>query len=245
MPRRILGDKLWAKRRRILLGERIHDKSNLRWTVEGMLYRIRVGCPWRDLPSAFGPWNQVYKRFRAWCQSGKWWRVFQAAVSDPDLEWAFIDGTDAQAHQHSAGAVGTEPQAIGTSRAGQTTQLYLAMDAYGLPNDFEITGGQVADCTVAPALIRQLPAAEAIIGDNGYDSASIRQQIEAQASHPVIPRRRNSTRGNQDLDRGLYRYRHWVENTFARLKHYRGVASRFDKLKQHYESVVAMACTLL
>ncbi len=52
-------------------------------------------------------------------------------------------------------------------------------------------------------------------------------------------------KGNADLDRGLYRNRHLVENAFARLKHYRAVASRFDKLKRNYESVVAMACSFL
>lgn len=61
----------------------------------------------------------------------------------------------------------------------------------------------------------------------------------------VIPRKRNSIRGNADLDRGLYRYRHLVENAFARLKHYRAVAFRYDKLKRNYESMVAMACGFL
>lgn len=57
--------------------------------------------PLGDRPGAFGPWNKVYKRFRAWCQSGKWRRIFEAAVDEPDLEWAFIDGTYAKAHQQA------------------------------------------------------------------------------------------------------------------------------------------------
>jgi transposase len=86
---------------------------------------------------------------------------------------------------------------------------------------------------------------ETIIADKGYDSERIRETIESQGAKPVIPRKRNAVKGNADLDRGLYRYRHLVENTFARLKHYRAVASRFDKLKRNYESVVAMACMIL
>ncbi len=81
--------------------------------------------------------------------------------------------------------------------------------------------------------------------DKGYDSERIRKQIEMQGSRPVIPRKRNSIKGNADLDRGLYRYRHLVENAFARLKHYRSVAFRYDKLKRNYESMVAMACGFL
>src|SRR5690606_12717649 len=84
--------------------------------------------------------------------------------------------------------------------------------------------------------------AGAIIADKGYDSERIRAAIESQGARPVIPRKRNSIKGNADLDKGLYRYRHLVENAFARLKHYRAVASRFDKLKRNYESVVAIAC---
>ncbi|EPM65067.1 transposase, IS4 [Pseudomonas syringae pv. actinidiae ICMP 18801] len=61
----------------------------------------------------------------------------------------------------------------------------------------------------------------------------------------MIPRKRNSLKGNADLDKGLYRNRHLVENAFARLKHFWAVASRFDKLKRNYESVIAMACAFL
>lgn len=72
-------------------------------TVEGMLYRMRVCCPWRDLPEAFGCWNSIYKRFNAWSAGGKWLRVFKVLVNEPDLEWEFIDGSYVKAHQHSAG----------------------------------------------------------------------------------------------------------------------------------------------
>lgn len=84
-----------------------------------------------------------------------------------------------------------------------------------------------------------------MIADKGYDSEAIRAQIASQGSRAVIPRKRNSIKGNADLDRGLYRYRHLVENAFARLKQYRALATRFDKLKRNYESVVAMACAFL
>ncbi len=149
------------------------------------------------------------------------------------------------AHQHSSGAASGADEAIGKSRGGNTSKIHLVVDAYGLPVDFEITGGDINDCTVAPELIVQFPEAEVIIADKGYDSEQIRAAIESQGARPVIPRRRNSVKGNTDLDKGLYRYRHLVENTFARLKHYRAVASRFDKLKRNYESVVAMACMTL
>ena len=118
-------------------------------TVEGMLYRMRTGCPWSDLPETFGGWSKVYKRFNAWSASGKWLKVFQTLVADPDMEWVFIDGSYAKAHQHSAGAADGMDQAIGKSRAGNTSKTHLAVDACGLPVVFEITGGQINDCTQA------------------------------------------------------------------------------------------------
>ena len=112
MPRLMLSDEFWSKLEKILLQEAIYNKRNLRMTVEGMLYRMRVGCPWRDLPKAFGCWNSVYKRFNAWSLSNKRSRIFKALTIDSDWEWEFIDGSYVKAYQHSAGAVGKEPQAI-------------------------------------------------------------------------------------------------------------------------------------
>ncbi len=71
MSRLMLNDELWSKLKKILLQEAIYNKRNLRMAVEGMLDRMRVGCPWRDLPKAFGCWNFIYKRFNAWSLSSK------------------------------------------------------------------------------------------------------------------------------------------------------------------------------
>lgn len=218
MPRLLLTDEFWSKLEKILLDEYIYRKHNLRLRVEGMLYRLCVGCPWRDLPEVFGCWNTVYKRFNAWSESGKWLKIFKALVNQPDLEWTFIDGSYIKAHQHSAGAASGQDEAIGKSRAGQTTKIHLAVDAFGKPIEFSITGGQVHDCTAAPDLLDKLPKMETVIADKGYDSERLREQIVQKASKAVIPRKRNSIKGNEDLDRGLYRYRHLVENAFARLK---------------------------
>ncbi|GJL73324.1 MAG: hypothetical protein NMNS01_25230 [Nitrosomonas sp.] len=132
-------------------------------------------------------------------------------VHDPDWEWEFIDGSYVKAHQHSAGASGQETQAIGKSRVGNTTKIHLAVEGYGLPVEFEVTGGEVNDCSVAPDLIARLPGVKAIVADKGCDSESIREQITKKGAQAVIPRKRNSLKGNADMDWGLYRYRHLVE----------------------------------
>ncbi len=245
MPRVMLRDEHWSKLKGMMLQENIYNKRGLRMMVEGMFYRLRVGCPWRDLPRCFGHWNSVYKKFNAWSKKGKWLALFKRLVIDSDTEWEFIDGSYVKAHQHSAGARGVESQAIGKSRAGNTTKIHLATDSYGLPIEFTITGGEIHDSTAAGELIERLPDAEAVIADKGYDSEKIREQIESKGAAAVIPRRSNSVIGNTDMDWALYRHRHLVENAFARLKHFRALATRYDKLKRNYQSVVAMACGFL
>lgn len=223
----------------------VYDKRNLRLTVEGIFYRLRVGCPWRDLPTEFGDWNSIYKGFNDWSSKGKLMKVFKKLVEAPDLEWEFIDGSIVRAHQHSAGAQGEEKQAIGKSRGGNTTKIHMAVDAYGLPIEFLITGGEVHDSKAAPALIELLPTSDYLIADKGYDSEPLREQIRDKNTIPVIPRKCNSKIGNADIDWCLYKYRHLVENVFARLKHFRAIATRYDKLKRNYQGMLALACSFL
>jgi transposase len=245
MPRLMLTEEHWSKLKKIMREEGIYDKPGLLLMVEGMLYRMRTGCPWRDLPAQFGRWNSVYKKFNAWSAGGKWCNIFRKLVVDPDLEWEFIDGSYVKAHQHSAGAAGKESQAIGKSRAGNTSKIHLAVDSYGLPIEFVITGGETHDSKAASELITQLPAADAVVADKGYDSEAIRELIEKKGAKAVIPRKSNSVIGNAGMDWALYGCRHLVENAFARLKQFRAVATRYDKLKRNYESTVAMACGFL
>jgi transposase len=245
MLRLMLNDELWSKLREIMLQHKIYDKPNLRKMVEAMLYRMRVGCPWRDLPAEFGCWNSIYQQFNRWSSKNKLMQIFNDLVQEPDLEWAFIDGSIVKAHQHSAGAASKEVQAIVKSVAGNTTKIHMAVDACGFPIAFQLTGGEVHDAKAAPELIKTLPIADYTIADKGYDSEEIRGQIKQKSSMPIIPRKKNSKTGNTDIDWGLYQYRHLVENVFARPKHFRAIATRYDKLKRNYASMLAMACSYI
>jgi len=224
MLRLMLTDEYWLKLKSIMLQVGIYNKSGLRNTVEGILYRLRVGCPWRDLPEAFGDWNAVYKRFNEWSEKGILMEIFKELAQNPDYEWKFLDGSIVNAHQHSSGAAKGQESGIGKSVAGNTSKIHMAVDACGNPIEFEVTGGQVHDCKKAPDLISKLPTGGHTIADRGYDSGPIRKQIEEMDSVSVIPRKKNSRIGNEDIDWCLYGYRHLVENVFARLKHFRSIA---------------------
>ncbi len=74
--------------------------------LEAVLWRVRTGLPWRDLPSAFGNRNSVFRRFRRWAKGGVFERLFKEIRGEPDFEYALIDGTIVQAHQKASGAKG-------------------------------------------------------------------------------------------------------------------------------------------
>ncbi|CDL87034.1 hypothetical protein XCR1_830009 [Xenorhabdus cabanillasii JM26] len=149
------------------------------------------------------------------------------------------------APQYSSGAASKKDEAIGKSRGGRSTQIHLAVDSYGLPVDFELSGGQAHDIVHAESLVVQSPPSDFVIADKGYDSQAFRNDIEQQGATAVIPYRKNNRKSDKKIDNGLYRYRHLVENAFARIKHFRAIATRYDKLARNYASTLALAFVII
>jgi transposase len=80
-----------------------------RTVVNGILWRLRTGAPWRDVPSRYGPWQTCYDRFVRWQRDGTWERLLEQVQTNSDavgeVEWLVsVDSTVARAHQHAAGA---------------------------------------------------------------------------------------------------------------------------------------------
>lgn len=206
---------------------------------------MRTGIQWRDLPERFGRWNSVFKRFNLWSKKGVLQKWFQSISSDNDPEWLFIDGSIVKAHQDSSGAASSSDEAIGKSRGGSTTKIHLAVDSGGLPVYFEISGGQINDIIHAQSLVSAAPKSCSVTADKGYDSDNFRAFIKANGSIANIPRKENSKAGNGHMDWCLYKYRHLVENAFLRIKRFRGIATRYDKLARNYASNVALAFVIM
>lgn len=83
------------------------------------------------------------------------------------------------------------------------------------------------------------------IADKAYDSETIRTKLKQDNISPVIPKRKNTKQPNLAFDHYLYKLRHLVENTFARLKHFRSIATRYEKLARNYKSMLYLACTMI
>ena len=161
---------------------------------------------------------------------------------ETDTKQVFTDGSYICCHQHASGARLGEDRAIEQSRGGATTKIHLSCDADGYPLDFKITGGEVHDSQVAGELIAQ---ADYFSADKGYDSEAIRDKARKHGMTPVIPKRKNAKQPNPDFDGYLYKLRHLVENIFARLKHFRSIATRYEKLARNFKSMRYLACTIV
>jgi transposase len=118
--------------------------------------------------------------------------------------------------------------------------LHLAVDAQGRPLRLIITEGQVADITCAKELIEDLPA-KAVIADKGYDADALVLAIRAAGAKVVIPPRSNRIKRRR-YSRALYRTRNLVERFFNRIKHFRRVSTRYDKLADSYLAFASLAC---
>lgn len=121
----------------------------------------------------------------------------------------------------------------------------MAADAGGLPIQFSVSAGELHDCKEAPEFVAKLSLADYMIADKGYDSEPLRFQIRDQGAIPVIPRKQNSTVGNEDMNGCLDKYHQLVENLFARLKHFRTIATRYDKLKCNFAGAIALVCAFI
>ena len=105
----VISDRSWSVIESLLPGttrDRGVTAKDNRLFLEAVLWRVRVGGPWRDLPPGFGEWNSVFRRFRRWAQGGVFQRIFEALSGDPDFEYVLVDGTIISVHQKASGAKG-------------------------------------------------------------------------------------------------------------------------------------------
>ena len=106
MRRFELSDEQWQRVKSLLPGQPGspgRSAGNNRLFLDAVLWTLRTGAPWRDLPEQFGLWNTTFQRFNRWAKKGVWQRVFDA-LQEPDLEWVMLDATIIRAHVHAAGA---------------------------------------------------------------------------------------------------------------------------------------------
>ncbi len=139
--------------------------------------------------------------------------------------------------------LGGKNEAIGRSRGGWTTKIHCLAESHGNPRSLLLTGGDTHDIVVAKELLGE-ERGNVVMGDKGYDSNPFRANIESKGAIAVIPYRSNR-KGKRNIDMLLYGARHCIENLFSKIKHFRSVATRYEKTAINFLSVVCLACCII
>ncbi len=211
--------------------------------VTAMFFVLRTGVPWRDLPLRFGPWSSVYTRFRRWQRAGLFARllVFVSARANGALR--HLDCSHIKLHQHGANPPGgQEAQAIGRTKGGINTKLAAVVDARGRAVGLCLAPGQRHDLRAIEPLLPYLRRHRAV-ADKGFDYDSLRARLQRQRTRVCIPRRRGQ-RAVAGFHRAYYHRRHRVENFFGRIKRFRRISTRYEKLAATFLALVQFAAVL-
>ncbi|MGW0704358.1 IS5 family transposase [Streptomyces sp. NPDC002867] len=201
--------------------------------------------------------------------------VLAAADADDDIDWTVsVDSTVVRAHQHAAGARKRgrfgqgEPadHALGHSRGGLSTKIHLAADGGARPLAFTVTTGQAGDAPAFETVMARIRVPRngpgrprtrplAVLADRAYSSRAIRSHLRRRGIRAVIPqpsdqishRIRRGHRGGRPpgFDSQAYKQRNTVERCINRLKQWRGLATRTDKLAIAYQAALHLAAILI
>jgi transposase len=218
-------------------------RTNNRRFLDALLWMARSGGRWKDLPERLGRHDAVKRRYYRWIEMGVLDDMLAVLAHEADLEWLMIDSTIVRAHPTGCRGAqakrGADAQGLGRSRGGLSTKIHAATEALGLPLRLIGSPGQRNDIAFAHELVDGL-AAEVAIADKGYDADHLIGRIAAAGTEVVIPPRRNR-RDQRAYDTHLYKERNRIERFFNRLKQFRRIATRYDKLLANFMGFVKLA----
>jgi transposase len=227
------------------------ERKEDRQVISGILHVLTSGCRWRDCPSEYGPRTTVYNRFNRWSRRGFWKAMLvEGHAGRPGQGRMGRRRGRHRQHLRESASLGTrrqrgaKAQAIGPSRGGQTTKIHALTDVLGRPGVLLLTPGNASDVRTAPEVLAEAPGRlRRLTADKGYDADWLRADLRETSITPIIPgKRRRKRRVRHDKHR--YRERGRIEATFNRLKDFRRIATRYDKLACNYASAVALAAVI-
>ena len=221
------------------------ERADDRRVISGIVHVLKCGCRWCDCPEAYGPPTTIYNRFVRWARRGIWENLFrELARNGRSADTQMIDSARQSAPLGSGRKRGEQKQAVGRSRGGRNTKIHALADAKGRLIAILLTGGEAHDCPVAERLVRRVKPPKRMLGDKAYDSAELREELDERGTRPVIPNRSNRKQPYR-FSKCLYKLRWRIESAFNRLKDFRRIATRYDRLARNYLASVCLAAALV
>ena len=230
--------------------------------LDALIYIAREGCSWRSLPETYGKWNSIYKKFRSWVSENIFQNIYlhlmglcEETSDGLDLVNRIfysisIDSTSNKAHQHAAGARKDAPEAdqkqhIGISRGGPNTKIHALVNDDLEMVAFEITGGQVHDSKMAIPLLEASNISFLYFNaDKAYGDKKLREYIKSLGAVMECPNKSNA-KTIYPFHKENYKERNVVERFFQKLKCFRRIATRYDKLACVYRAFIYIASILI
>jgi transposase len=231
-----ISDHEWAAIKPMLPNKpRGVPRLNDRRVLNGIFWVLRSGAPWRDLPETYGPRTTCYNRFVRWRQAGVWDQIINALAAGHDTAVQMIDTSVERVH-----VADNHHQDMGRSRGGLTSKIHAVVDTNGLPVHLALTPGEAHDNRLCSVLLSGLLPQTMLLADRGYDADWIRELARQQGAWANIPPKRNR-KDPICFSPYLYRARNLVERFFNKIKQYRRVATRYDKLSVNYLAFIKLA----
>jgi transposase len=222
--------------------ERVDDRR----VISGIVFVIKKRLPLVRLPAGIWPSQDDLQSL---CALGGT-RSLGAVVQCSGRKRPITSGSDDRQHPHQGAPLGLgrkkgeHKQAIGRSRGGRNTKIHAIADAKGRLLSILLTGGEAHDCPPAQRLIQRTKPAKKLLGDRAYDSAELRQWLDERGTTPVIPNKSNRKQPF-GFNRRAYKWRHRIENAFCRLKDFRRIATRYDRLARNFLASVCLIAAIV
>jgi len=209
--------------------------------LNGMPWMVRSGAQWRELPEVYGPWQSVYARFAKWRDDGALETVFHALSAHADIENWIVDSSCIKVYESANGGGKTADKAVGRTSGGLNTKIHAVVDGLGNPVTFLLSAGNDHDSTHAIEWLDKVEISGSnVLADRAYRAQVIRDYISEHGACDVIPPQ-NNTSEPWPVDWYLYKERHLIECFFQKIKWFRRIATRYDKLGASFLTFVFLA----
>ncbi len=222
--------------------------SDRRAGFNGILWILRTGAPWQDLPARYGAYQTVHRRFQAWRKAGVIEAVLQGLARDLhkrgrlDLRECFLDGSFAAAKK---GAL-----KLATPRGGRAAKSWRSETLNRLPLAIHTEAAAPAEVKLVEATLQELLVAEKplrLIADKAYDSDPLRERLLDQEMLLLAPHRKGRTKPSFNDGRWLRRYRkRWkIERLFAWLHNFRRLVVRWEYYAENFHAFLQLGCAVI
>src|SRR5215217_7541426 len=217
--------------------------------LNGILWILRTGAPWKDLPERYPPYQTCHRRFQKWIEEGVLGSVLETLAQD--LEERGADRSLGVLHRCYLRRGQKRGARVGKTKRGKGTKLMAFSDGSSVPlalytesaSPQEIT---LVGPTLASAFLRERQP-ERLIGDKAYDSDPLDELLREEGIEMIAPHRKNRKKGKTQDGRKLRRYkRRWkIERLFAWLQNFRRLVVRYEYKEQNFLGMAQLGCIVI